>query len=377
MSTASNRLFIQALDDGTTLHASIQSTKPLTQAWTGSAAVPNWTQSANQPIVYITLLSGSSYETPDSGGSWIYEGVTLTFDPTTHISTGVYAGKFQEVSYTPSGYSAAVPAIKIIGNLAASANVNTDTLAYSGTYTPSGVDASQALPINVSTYINITTVQSGGIFGVINFENGISTITQSDQHLVLTGTLYDDSDSPVSTFNTSWKINNVSKSDDTGHPHQLTITEDDITDNAIVECIFTATVNGASQTFSAFESIDDQQDDDVMYIQYNGANGNAASLRAGGVVSFSMWMGKMQDATVQTQWSSWKIRLHRADGSMNADPIPHTQDEPAIPDCDDVSTGLRTLPLSSNKAVFGASHNQVVSYFQKYLTGYIFASTSN
>ena len=59
MSTISNRFFIEAIDDGSTLHGSLLSTKPLTQALVSSgAAVPDWTVAANQPIVYVDLING-------------------------------------------------------------------------------------------------------------------------------------------------------------------------------------------------------------------------------------------------------------------------------------------------------------------------------
>jgi hypothetical protein len=84
-------------------------------------------------------------------------------------------------------------------------------------------------------------------------------------------------------------------------------------------------------------------------------------------------MGKMQDASVQAQWSSWYIRLHDANGTEVTNHINSTGTDPIIPDVDE--TGLRPLPLVNNKAVFSASFRQVVADFSKYLTGYIFAST--
>ena len=60
MSQISNRFYVTALDDGTTLHGNLASTKPLSQAWNGSSAVPNWTQASEQPVIYLTLLSGGA-----------------------------------------------------------------------------------------------------------------------------------------------------------------------------------------------------------------------------------------------------------------------------------------------------------------------------
>ena len=94
MSTVSNRFYVECIDDGATLHGQLLSNKSLTQAWTGTTAVPNWTTAANQPTIYVDLLDGNTSVEPDSGGTWYYNGVALEFDSTTHIDT---TGKFEEV----------------------------------------------------------------------------------------------------------------------------------------------------------------------------------------------------------------------------------------------------------------------------------------
>ena len=57
MSSISNRFFVTALDDGTTLHGNLASDKSLSQAWSGTSAIPNWTIASEQPTIYLTLMT--------------------------------------------------------------------------------------------------------------------------------------------------------------------------------------------------------------------------------------------------------------------------------------------------------------------------------
>lgn len=78
MSTISNRFYITALEDGTTLHGNLSVDGSLVQAWNGKNAIPNWTVESNQPIIYLTLLNGNNLVQP-SESHWFYEGVEITF----------------------------------------------------------------------------------------------------------------------------------------------------------------------------------------------------------------------------------------------------------------------------------------------------------
>jgi hypothetical protein len=68
MTQISNRLYITALEDGTTLHANLSAERALSQSWNGDNAVPNWQVPTNplgtapyaDPVIHLTLLSGAT-----------------------------------------------------------------------------------------------------------------------------------------------------------------------------------------------------------------------------------------------------------------------------------------------------------------------------
>ena len=75
MGNISNRFYVTALEDGTTLHGNLVADKSLTQAWNGTSAVPDWTVVANQPTIYLTLLSGATAVQPSADSvQWYYNG---------------------------------------------------------------------------------------------------------------------------------------------------------------------------------------------------------------------------------------------------------------------------------------------------------------
>jgi hypothetical protein len=163
MSTVSNRFYVEAIDDGSTLHGQLLSTKALTQAWNGSASIPDWTQAANQPIVFVDLLSGTQKVSPDAGGTWYYNNQEITWadSSATAISTD---GRFQKVNNYPTSGSPTA-AIKIIANIASASNVNTDSISYSGQYTIGG----SPIEFNLSTLVKITSASANSVFGFIEF----------------------------------------------------------------------------------------------------------------------------------------------------------------------------------------------------------------
>ena len=122
------------------------------------------------------------------------------------------------------------------------------------------------------------------------------------------------------------------------------------------------------------------QDNEFMYIQYNGANGNAASLRKGGdPATFAIWIGKNNDPTVDQTFAYFQVKLLNGSGSVIltdytsqgiANPV-NTSD-PSNP-----NYGWRPLDVSSatHKAGLAVTY-EIVAANQKNITGLIRASTS-
>lgn len=381
MSSVSNRFYVEAIDDGSTLHGQLLSTKALTQAWTGSAAVPNWTVAGNQPTVYVDLMSGTSKVTPDAGGKWYYNNVEIEWADAsaTAVSTD---GRFQKVNNYPTSANPTA-AIKIIGNLASNSNVNTDSLTYTGSYTLGG----SPIGFSVSTFIRITGVSSAGIFGFIEFV-GSNIVTEKNQVVTMYARLFGADGNEItasgSPFSTAWKMNNasigaggdVTVNGQTYH-NAKQVSESQITDNSIIECDFSyiTTIDGTSTTltYTTFENVDDQTDLEQMYIQYNGGNDTSATLKRGGSITWDIWMGAQDDPTVDTSWTQFYVKLLNADGSIVHNNITGIPSE--ITDSSDAHYGWRPLTWDGSAAHLTLTYDIVhdSSTFKKYLTGIVLA----
>lgn len=322
MSSISNRFFVTALEDGTTLHGALASDKTVTQGWDGSAASPDWSIATNQPTIYLTLTSGNTPVVASSTYEWKYNGATLTFDSSTGISTGTFAGLFKKVTHSSGN-----PAIMIINNLANSDNVDLDTLTLEGSWNAGG---NTYIPFSASMQIRITSIGAAGYFGVVDFANGISNFTEHGQNVTMFVRLYSSGGGNISPndYTTEWYINGTRFST-LDFPHSqlttyteggtifyaLSLNEEDVTDNAIIRADIKLT--GESDViFTAYANVDDLQDPEYLYIQYNGANGQAATLRQGEFVEFYMWVGRADDPTIDTSFGIFKLKLLDADGDI-------------------------------------------------------------
>ena len=388
MSSVSNRFYVEAIDDGSTLHGQLLSTKALTQAWTGSAAVPNWNDAGNQPTVYVDLMSGTSKVTPDAGGKWYYNNAEIEWADAsaTAVSTD---GRFQKVNNYPTSANPTA-AIKIIANLASNSNVNTDSLTYTGSYTLGG----SPIGFSVSTFIRITGVSSAGIFGFIEFV-GSNIVTEKNQVVTMYARLFSADGNEItatasgSPFSTVWKMNNASIGaggdvtvNGQTYYNAKQVSESQITDNSIVECDFSyvTTIDGTSTTltYTTFENVDDQTDLEQMYIQYNGGNDTSATLKRGGQpITWNIWMGTQDDPTVDTSWNKFYVKLLDSDGNVVHNTITGIPSE--ITDLSDEHYGWRPLTWDGSAAHITITYDIVhdSNTFKTYLTGIVLAETSN
>lgn len=371
MSTISNKFFVEVIEDGSTLHGELRATKSLTQAVKGGSCVPDWTVSANQPTIYVTLQNGSSFVLPDNNYKWYYNGNEIQWSGNTSTD-----GLFQKVTnYTPTGYSAGqyVPAIKIIGNLAtANDSVDLDVIRFDGQKTLS------TNPVGFSVSINVTISEwsESGYLGLIGYTNSTGTdpdgptdITEDNQTVYLKATLLDGDGEPV-TCTYKWYLEGDSTIK--GSNQILSVTGAMVTDYAIFRCEFYLTINGEStKVYTAYASVDDKQDPEFMWITYNGQNGSRASLKDGESVTFSIWVGKADVPSYKdTRWSSFKVKFTDSTGSVIYGALANFS---AISTSGD---GYRTLPVSSNVATAIITYDDVFTVAKKGLTGYVLAQTS-
>lgn len=296
MSSISNRFYVTALEDGTTLHGNIASDKSLSQSWNGSSAVPDWTVAANQPTLYVTLLSGTTLVVPDNTGKWYYN----DHGAETEITAQDARFQITTKSITYAGQTATVPALKIVANLASNANVDIDTIIYKGSYTING----SGIGFTAQAQIRITSISKGSNVGVINFVGGVSDITTEGQVITLYGKCYGgESGTEITGYTTKWYVNDATAGvngeaktvDGTTYQNAFQISEGTVVDHATIRCEF---YKSTELLDTAYAGVDDMQDPEYMYIQYEGNNGNAASLRTGETAHFQIWVGRRDDPSV-------------------------------------------------------------------------------
>ncbi len=402
MSTISNRFFVTAIDDGSTLHGELRATKSLSQAWNGSGAVPNWTTTTNgtytnAPIIYLSLLRGSTPVVPNAGStSWQYNGVSITFSSSG--STKVFAvgettvscqgyesidGRFFVINEYPMDSTHFVPALAIIGNLASSTNPDTDSITLNGAYS---IGQTSSIDFSVTANVRISRITSNGYFGQINFVGGKSDITEAGGYVIAYAQLYNQSGSPISNndFSVRYTLNDAPSTmgsdvteNSTTYQDAIKILESNVIDYATLKCEFLYSVDGTQQVvFTVIEGIDDRQDDEYLYVQRSGLNGNNASLHSGdNPVSFEFFVGTASDATAQTGWA-FKIKLYKADAVEITD---------SVSELSAYNTGITartdgyyilSTDSTSHKATLNIPYSLVKNKASDFLSGIIYATTT-
>lgn len=308
MGKISNRFFVNAVVDGDTIHGSLRSDKSLVQMWTGAAAVPDWTVAANQPTITLTILRGSTYTVPVTGSvHWYLNGTEITNGSSYEIGTKTVTYGGQSIS--------GVPYCKIKRNLASSSNVDMDIITCTGKIEVSGA----AIDFSAEVEVKITNSAGKGYIGVISFPNG-SDIDRAGQEITLVPSLYNETNN-ITNFTVKWYFNGteVTATSGTGNRisgKNLIVTEASVTDYAVVNCEFY--VNG-EVVATEFVGVDDTQDAEFMYIQYNGSDGKIASLHSGQTVTFDIWVGSStdpQDTNIRPRYTTYKLTVLKSDGTV-------------------------------------------------------------
>jgi len=247
---------------------------------------------------------------------WYFNNELITWDSTTNMCTnnsmmdGTYP-IFQKTTYTPQGMTQAFPAVKILRNLASEGNVDQDVLTLKGEVEVGGV----GLGFSTSMAIRIGEWSGTGYYGWITGDSVVTAPTGTGSTATLVSHLVS-SEQTVTGFTTKWYREGIDTTPlITGtNTNTVTLTAAQITDNVIIRADFYNTETDGSGNpkvvYSAYWSIDDLQDDEEMYIGYGNNNGNAASLREGQSVTFTMWMGRRYDQnSIDSRYTTFKCKL--------------------------------------------------------------------
>lgn len=363
MSKISSTFIVTAIDDGLTLHGSLSANKTLTQAWTGNTFTPDWSVVENQPTITLTLYSGATNVTPDEEYEWQLDGTKIVFGEDGISEDGLFK-KFEE---------GGTPKLKIIGNLQTEANsVDTHTITFVGKYNTGG---SASLDFSASILTRISVMNQGGYIGVLEFKGGNANITNEISEVLIFAKLYgsgENTEVATSDYIVSWYVNEELKSGSTSvtEGYYLKVTNSQVTDNAVVRAEFKGKQNN-ELLYTAFTSVDDLTDPERMYIQYNGSDGQSATLRKGEEVTFDIWVGKTDNPNAMSNYTDFKIKLLDSNGSVytgNLDGIPN------VPEGGDgwrpLNTGINQF---KNKASITITYD-IATQLGKSLAGIILAT---
>lgn len=382
MSTISNKFFVQILEDGSSLHGQLLSLNTLTQAYKNGQCIPDWSVNTSgnaRPLIYLSLLNGSTTVAPDANFVWKYNGKEIHFSSTTttrYIGSTNYTG-YLSVDYNGDGLGGSflkttygtnnAPALGIVDNLATADNTDIDVISFVGSVplTSNSVDFAADIAVTITQWT------SGGYLGVVSFPNGNLIFNKGDS-VTAYASLYNDS-GPVgdSSFTCKWYFEGT-LAPIAQNVKNVTIHEADITDYAVLRCDFYMTIDGVSTlVYSAFGSIDDLQDPEYMWIKSNQQNGNSTSLRKGENITFTMSVGTADNDAPITSWNYFKVKL--LDSNNNVIMATNSQyDDSVFKKVPDTNTGYRELSTTYT-ATAKVYFDDVKDLSNKGLTGIVVA----
>lgn len=323
MSRISNKFFITAIDDGSTIRGILNSNKSLSQAWDGSVATPSWEGSYNpeSPEITLEVTKNGVAKAPNTDSiKWWYNEAEIKFGGN-DVSTEP-SGTFEKLSPQK---------IKIIKNLASADNRDLDIIKVTGTIESNG----SQIPFSASREIKIVSIASGGqgYFGQIEFVNGINNFTNDVENITAFGKLYQNgapSNMPGSAYSVDWYVNEekvtynelsnrTPRLKSTNGCSGIYINKDDIVDIGSIKAVFK--IDGEI-VFTDYAIVDDLTDPEFLWIfnrissSGNSSSGNVMSLRYNESITFDMWVGKAEDSTQKiTQYKDFYLLLLDSEGN--------------------------------------------------------------
>lgn len=344
MGYVSNQIFMSAIDDGTTIHGSLVANKSLSQGYNkdNGRFTPDWSEGAG-PTIYLTLLDGATPIVPTGWSAatqnavrWDWNNTTLTFDEngySTNAKSTDGHSLFQRTTYTWSGIT--MPALKIVYDLALEGSLNNDIIRIQGYVEMSG----DPIPFSAAVTVQLGEISSNGYFGGIDFPDG-SVILSDDQTIRCVANLYSAGE-PVSEYRCSWMFNGDAvtstnpndniymSSSGSGKTNDiLHVSGDDqggVFDIATVTCTFQAKdENDATKwvdVLTLTETIDDQGDEELMYVYYTlggtsaKINGAPVSLHKGQKVTWDIFIATNTDAEDIKTVKKFEFMPKKANGS--------------------------------------------------------------
>lgn len=327
MTKISNRFFVTAISDGTTVSAVLRSDKTLSQVYSQEAgtSIPDWNLPANQPTVFAVVRVNGTYRVPYlAGAKWSYNGQEILFDPVTNKSTNFLDGVepiFERTTYVIDEIVGTVtnhwtmPALKILRNLAHVGNTDQDTITLDNSVEVGGT----LIDFTVSVPVRISNMSSSGYYGYVEGDSYVNSPNPTDPGYTATmNAKLLIGDQPVQQFKTKWyregiDTNPFASVTATSGTATTTLNASQITDYVVVRVDFFDMQN--NKVFTSLWDIDDMQDTEEMFITHGTSNQNNASLRYGESTTFKIWMGRRTDQfEVDNRYTQFQVKILNSDG---------------------------------------------------------------
>ena len=315
MGQISNRFFVSAISDGSTIHGTLTSNNSLVQMWGGSP-IPNWeTDASTRPTITLSLLKGSSPTEPVAGSvKWYLN------------DSQIYNGNDYTITTSPH-------TLTIKKNLATGPTSDSDVIKCTGQVEIGGANIDFAAEV----LVRITQMSGSGWLGVISFPHG-SDISKawasgdtvgSGSIIDLVPTLYKETQQVASNkFSVKWFFNGTEVTNTTAGEHNyvsgktLYVTEKDVTDYAVVRCDYYDEQN--SLATSEFVGVDDTQDVEYLWIFSKVGDGASASasrqsLHKDQTATFDIWVAASNnqwDYSIASRYTSYSLTLLNSQGAV-------------------------------------------------------------
>ena len=190
---------------------------------TTGTPTPDWTQTANQPIIQIGIRSAAGYPTEITNVAWAYNGVTLNF---------TYNGDTWVTASNDSSFQARINGkyyeLKIVANLASKTVVSNKQISYEVSY------SSNAHSDTLQGSIDVLIQQAGSNSHILQITTNSVELDASNNEATLTAVASYGS-TPVSIgtngYAVEWYQDNVKLSGQTGAT--LTVTRDMVSGGSI------------------------------------------------------------------------------------------------------------------------------------------------
>ena len=384
MSRISNKFFITAIEDGSTIRGVLNSNKSLSQAWNGTNATPTWDVYTG-PVLSLSVTKNGQLLDNVNNLQWYYNGEAIFQNDGTTIKPK-YDGIFEKEG---------AMGLRIISDLANADNTDLDIIKVTGTVEANG----SQIPFSASREIKIRTISADGLgyFGQIEFMGGINNFTSGVESIVAIGKLYQNGSSNymrASDYTVDWYVNEtkvsnsdasavtprIAKANESDGLSGIYITPSDITDIGSIKAEFKV---GKEIVFTDYAVVDDMIDPEFLWIfnevrksgsqisTETNTNGGVLSLRAGQEVVFTMWVGKSYDSTQKdTSYNTFYLLLLDSKGA------PTTLNDVNLEQAPADLPNYRKLPYDNGVASVTIGFDTVTSAGGS-MTGVILAQSSN